>query len=77
MWVVRVGGDDERLRPYHYIYLYSNERIQISLDWLFRKPRPNTSDHHTKRLTEIEVSRQMDSGQGLQISFLEFKMQHD
>jgi len=25
LWVVRVGGDDEELRPWHYIYVYSIE----------------------------------------------------
>ena len=24
-WVVRVGGDDGELRPWHYIYVYSIE----------------------------------------------------
>ena len=27
LWVVRVGGDDGELRPWHYIYVYSIERI--------------------------------------------------
>jgi len=47
-----VRGNDGQLRPWHYIYVYSIEhrlimrvrydshiRIQISLDWLFRKPK--------------------------------------
>jgi len=25
LWVVRVGGDDEEVRPWHYIYVYSIE----------------------------------------------------
>ena len=25
VWVVRVGGDDGELRPWHYIYVYSIE----------------------------------------------------
>ena len=25
LWVVRVGGDDGELRPWHYIYVYSIE----------------------------------------------------
>ena len=28
-WVVRVGGDDGKLRPWHYIYVYSIESRQI------------------------------------------------
>jgi len=29
MWVVRVGGDDGELRPWHYIYVYSIESRMI------------------------------------------------
>ena len=51
LWVVRVGGDDGELRPWHYIYVYSIEsrlimrvrydshiRLQFLCGWLFRKP---------------------------------------
>ena len=31
MWVVRVGGDDGELRPWHYIYVYSIESSGIRL----------------------------------------------
>jgi hypothetical protein len=29
VWVVRVGGDDGELRPYHYIYVYIIESRPI------------------------------------------------
>ena len=32
MWIVRVGGDDGELRPWHYIYAYSIESGLIMRD---------------------------------------------
>ena len=32
LWVVRVGGDDEELPPWHYIYVFS---IESRLIWVF------------------------------------------
>ena len=55
---MRVEGDDGELRPWHYIYVYSESRLimrvrydshirtPFSCDWLFRKP--NGQDVATK-----------------------------
>jgi hypothetical protein len=41
IWVVRVGGDDGELRPWHHIYVYSIESRLIR-----RKPTPEVVDDH-------------------------------
>ena len=50
MWVVRVGGDDRELRPWHYIYVYSDENwIHIYLSY----PHRTCADILSKLWTEV------------------------
>ena len=44
MWLVRIGGDDVELRPWHYIYVYSIESRLI-----MRNPKSTSFTIYTHR----------------------------
>ena len=65
MWVVRVGGDDGELRPWHYIYVYSIEsRLIVRVRYDKRLPvAPKWLQQSTSRRAAANGSNWLRKGE--------------